>query len=269
MHAVGHLVGIDADERRPDAVDRRAGTARSSGPRSPRGTSPRAVGGTSARTAASGRRRSPRAGSGSRAGRRAAGRERGALEGGADAALVQPVADLVHGAEERLEVVLVVAGRDADIGRREPRAERMNRRVEPERLGLEAEGGDRRETELGAARLRGTARRRFPFLHRLAAAAISGISSSLSRAKTCMHLGRRRPRLEVVEEDVVGVGGGLEARDVLLLELELPVEPRAGTRRSRWPHAQRPRPPCPPTLPWSARRRDRRVPVAPSPSRDA
>ena len=41
------------------------------------------------------------------------------------------------------------------------------------------------------------------------------------------HLGRRRARLEVVEEDVVGVGDRLEARDVLALQLELPVEPRS------------------------------------------
>ena len=48
------------------------------------------------------------------------------------------------------------------------------------------------------------------------------------------HLGRRRPRLEVVEEDVVRVGGRLEARDVLAASARAAGRATAGRRRSRW-----------------------------------
>ena len=49
---------------------------------------------------------------------------------------------------------------------------------------------------------------------------------ALEPVEDALHLGRRRSRLEVVEEDVVRIVGRLEARDVLALQLELPVEPR-------------------------------------------
>ena len=109
----------------------------------------------------------------------------------------------------------------------ERRAERMHRRVEPERPGVEAEGRHRREAD-GALSLLG---------ERAAAEAAAVVCRAHLGDQRHEHLleavedgrtsARRRPRLEVVEEVVVRVGRRLEAGDVLLLELELPIEPGA------------------------------------------
>ena len=199
--------------------------------------------------------------------RRAARGERRALERRADAALVEAVADLVHAAEQRLEVGLGVARRDADVGRRERGAERMDGAVEPERRRLEAECGHHGEAD-----------RRWPSSGNgpvAEAAAALGRSRDqrhellLEPVEDDPHLGRRRSRLEVVEQDVVRIVGGLEARDVLALQLELPVEPRAEGGVVVLAPARPPTPPCPRRPPWSARRRARTARAAPSPSRGA
>ena len=56
--------------------------------------------------------------------------ERRARQRGIDLALVEAVAELVYGREQRLEVVLVIAGGDPDIGGGDAGRERMGRLVE-------------------------------------------------------------------------------------------------------------------------------------------
>ena len=71
------------------------------------------------------------------------------------------------------------------------------------------------------------------------------------------HLGGRRARLEVVEEDVVRVVAPARSTRCTRASARAGGRARAGTRRSRSRRGRRPTPPSPRTPPSSARRRDR------------
>ena len=156
---------------------------------------------------------------------RAARGERGALERRADAALVEPVADLVHAAEQRLEVVLVVPRRHPDIGRRERGAERMHGAVEAERQVVVAEGGHDGDSDRLLAVLRERACTEVDA--RIGRRGDQGNELFLEAGEDGADFLRRRPGLVIVEEHVVRVARRVEAGDVLALQLEMPVEPRA------------------------------------------
>ena len=68
--------------------------------------------------------------------------QRRSLERRADAPLVDAVPGLVHGGEEREEVVLRVAARQANVAEPEGDLERVHRRVEAELVPGRAEGLD-------------------------------------------------------------------------------------------------------------------------------
>ena len=99
MQAVGHLVGLDADQRGPHLVDRAVERRSSTLPKSP-GTAPGSAGRPSASTRCCGRRGSRTGGSATRAAPSRRRGERRPLERLVDAVLVRAVPALVHGGEE-------------------------------------------------------------------------------------------------------------------------------------------------------------------------
>ena len=146
--------------------------------------------------------------------------------------LVEPVAVLVHRREQRLEAVLVVVRRDADVVDAGAGRERMLGRVDAPRVGAVAEhvddlvverdllverevAGEERVVDLAAAQLRDQR-------HEL----------GLDLGEDARHLGRLHLRLEVVEQDVVRLVRRLEALDVAAAQLDVALEQRAGTARS-------------------------------------
>ena len=132
VQPVARLVGIDPDERAADAVHRAVEVLERDVAERP-GTTPARAGRTSARTEATVRRRSPRACSATRGASRDAPSQSGVRSSvGLDAPLVEAVTALVHRGEEREEVVVGVAAREADVAEAERDLERMDRRVEPE-----------------------------------------------------------------------------------------------------------------------------------------
>ena len=158
MQPVRRLVGVDADQRRPRAVDRAVeALERDVGEHVREAVAERRVEPapelerpaddvlpeTALRLVQRGR---------------AAGRERAPVERGVAAVLVEAVADLVHRREDRgaVQVVLGVARREANVLRRERDAERMDGRVEPERPLVRAERpcDDERQLVLHVDRVR-------------------------------------------------------------------------------------------------------------------
>src|SRR5207248_6804228 len=78
---------------------------------------------------------------------RGAACERCAVELGRDLALVDAVAELVHGGEDAAQVVLLEARRQADVADRETRRERVLAAVEPPRALVEPEPLEERADE--------------------------------------------------------------------------------------------------------------------------
>ncbi len=154
---------------------------------------------------------------------RGAAGERRPLERARDAVLVEPVPALVHGREEAVEVVVVVARRQPDVVDRARARERMHCRVEPPRLPVEAEALQHVQLEplLGLAREEAVASGSLAVLR-------GGCDERdlllLQPGEDRADLGRRRPALEVVEEDVVGLVVVVEALDVAAAELEVRLE---------------------------------------------
>ncbi len=154
--------------------------------------------------------------------------ERAARELGRDAGLVEAVAELVQGGEVRdAEVVEVVAGGDADVGRAERLRERVRRGVEAPAVGVEA---DLLEHDHQRAAL-------VVDLERAGEdAVVAGLVAVAGGVGDEVHervaeLGEQRPQLsggepglEVVEQQVVGVLGGLEAGDVAVAQLDVALE---------------------------------------------
>ncbi len=152
-------------------------------------------------------------------------------------ALVEAVAELVQRGEVRdAEVVQVVARRDPDVLRAERLRERVRRRVQAPAVGVEAdrlEHGhhgaalvvDLERPGEGAvvARALAVPGRTRHELHELVA----------QRREQRPQLRGRQPGLEVVEQDVVGVRGGLEALDVAVAQLDVARQRVAETREVR------------------------------------
>ena len=156
-----------------------------------------------------------------------------------DAVRVEPVAGLVQRRPDRLEVVRAVARRQPDVAVRERRAERVRGRVEPPGALLEAE---RRDDALREAPLRvGVERRRGGTTRRPRARCGRARSAPGGVREHLAHLGRRHPRLVVVEQRRVGRVGRLEALDVAALQLDVRRAGRGGRRRSRRSGEPRPR----------------------------
>ena len=163
--------------------------------------------------------------------------ERAARELRRDAGLVEAVAELVQRGEVRdAEVVQVVARRDAHVLRAERLRERVRRRIQAPAVGVEAdrlEHGhhgaalvvDLERAGEGAvvARLAVGAGRARDELDELVA----------QRREQRPQLRGRQPGLEVVEQDVVGVRGGLEARDVAVAQLDVARQGVAEVREVR------------------------------------
>ena len=161
---------------------------------------------------------------------RAARCERCPVELGLAAVLVQAVADLVHGREQRVavEVVLGVSRREADVAgsRARCRTDAPSGRAGSTARRCRRRARRRRESSCWAlARVR--AARGTPRARRRGAAATRSRRAGLSRSKTVRTSSVFIPRLEVVQQHVVGIVGRREAVDVPVLELERAVEPRA------------------------------------------
>ncbi len=231
MQPVRRLVGVDADERRPRAIDR----AMEPLERHVRERLAERVAEPRVEPAPERQRAAdhvlPEAALRLVQRRRAARRERRTVERRVAAVLVEPVSDLVHRREERVpvQVVLGVAGRQADVAGREREAEGVDRRVEPEVLvrGAERAGHLERELVLRVARVR-------PGDERLGLVVGRGRGELAKRRleplEHASHLVGVHARLEVVEEHVVRVVRRRKALDVALLQLQGSVEPRPEAR---------------------------------------
>ena len=125
--------------------------------------------------------------------------ERRAHQRVGDPVRVEAVARLVQRRPDRLEVVGAVARREADVAVRERRAERVRRRIEAPGALLEAERRRRPARRTGAARRgrtsRGGTTRRPPAPSRDELG-----QRGAEHREHLAHLGRRHPRLVVVEE---------------------------------------------------------------------
>ena len=144
---------------------------------------------------------------------------------------VEAVAVLVHRREERLERVRVVVRRDPDVVATWTRRERVLGRVDPPAVGPVAEELDHlvREVTLAVGREVSVEERGVHL-------PLPQLGDQLHQRRLQLleqrpHLGRRRLRLVVVEEDVVPLGGAIRnAVDVLELQLHDPLE----RRQERW-----------------------------------
>ena len=141
VEVVGRLVGVDADQRALDGVDRAVegvGVDAARDPRAERLAQDRQHPAAERARAADDVLPQPALGLVDAERDRLA--ERAARELGRDARLVEAVAELVQGGEVGdAEVVQVVAGGDADVGRAERLRERVRRGVEPPAVGVEAD----------------------------------------------------------------------------------------------------------------------------------
>ena len=159
--------------------------------------------------------------------------ERRSLERRADAPFVQAVSRLVHRREERDDVVLRVATRQADVAETERDLERVNRRVEPELIPRDAEcfGELTREPLLRGDRIR-AAHERVLVVRRV----FSHERSELGRQhrEDFADLRRAHPRLVVLEQHVVRVVVRCEALDVLSTEIDDALEPGSERREVRF-----------------------------------
>ena len=150
--------------------------------------------------------------------------ERRPLERGRDAVLVEAVPALVHRREDRRDVVLLVARRQADVLRAGAGRERVHGQVEPGERLVEAEAPD----DLERVRVLRVDR---PRAGHEGVVAVDRADLGDQRDELSLqvvehrpHLGRLHPRLEVVEEDVVGLVVALEALDVAALQLDGALE---------------------------------------------
>ncbi len=150
--------------------------------------------------------------------------ERRPLERGRDAVLVEAVPALVHRREDRVDVALLVARRQADVLRARAGRERVHRQVEAREGGVEAEALDDLERVLvlcvdgpGAGQEGVVAVDR----------AVLGDQRhelGFELVEDAPHLRRLHPRLVVVEQDVVRLVVVLEALDVAALQLDGALE---------------------------------------------
>ena len=163
--------------------------------------------------------------------------ERAARELGRDLRLVEAVAELMQGGEVRdAEVVQVVARGDAHVRRAERLGERVRRGVQPPAVGVEADRlehvhdraalvvdleGAREDAVVAGVRA-GAGGRGDELDQRVA-----------QRLEQRPQLGGRQAGLEVVEQQVVGVLDGLEARDVAVAQLDVAGERVAEQREVR------------------------------------
>src|SRR5439155_11834798 len=127
--------------------------------------------------------------------------------------------------EDAAQALLVEARGQADVRDREAGGERVLAAVETPRARVEAEPLDERARE----RLLGLDGERT--LERLVGTALAHRADerdelALQMLENPLRLGGRQPVLVLVEEDVIRVVVGLEARDVAPLELELPLDVR-------------------------------------------
>ena len=217
VQVVGRLVGLDPDQAQPDLVDARGRARRRPSPRTARRGARAAAAAPTRRTAASGRRGSPTAGSGTR-GRRARPPRRASCGSGAG-----PSAPRRARARTR-------AGRSRtpSRGRPPPSASSAARRCGPccARTGAPTASrrqcsgskptaaSTRRRARCCADRGSGPGRRARP-RPAAAAAETSGTSSCCRRRTASRSSAVVRPRLVVVEQDVVRVrelAGAVEAR---------------------------------------------------------
>ena len=144
-----------------------------------------------------------------------------------DLRLVQPMAELVEGGEERHpEVVVVVAGGDADVARGYRHREGVRGRVQAPGVG--AEPDDLEDLEDRAALL---VRRVVAGEHPAVARLLGVAGGGDERRQRLAECGEQRAQLRrgelglvVVEQRVVGVREPLEARDVAVLELDVARE---------------------------------------------
>jgi hypothetical protein len=141
-----------------------------------------------------------------------------------DLMLVQPVAVLVHRGEERLEAVLVVVRRDADVVDAGAGGERMLGGIDAPRVGPVAEEVDDLVVERDLAVEWEVAAQ-----ERVVCVAIAQLRDQrdelvLDLLEDACDVGRLHLRLEVVQEDVVGLVLGLEALDVASAELDVALE---------------------------------------------
>ena len=136
VQPVGHLVGLDPDERALDPVHRAVeGVGVDAGAE----VLPHQRREHAAEGAAAPDHVLPQAALRLVQAERLGPAERRALERVGDSGLVEPVAALVHGAVQRRgEVALVPAGRDADVAGAEAGGERMHGVVDPPALAVEA-----------------------------------------------------------------------------------------------------------------------------------
>ena len=157
--------------------------------------------------------------------RHAAGQRR-ALERRAGSVLVEAVAALVHRGEQTGEAVRCVPRRDANVLHGEVRRERMRGEVDPPGGRVVPEGLDDRDDERLLAldrELRVEARG----VNRARVLDSSGDQRYLPLLETVErrpHLGGLHALLVVVEQDVVGLLRRLEAVDVGVRELDVPLE---------------------------------------------
>ena len=167
--------------------------------------------------------------------------ERAARELGRDPGLVEAVAELVQRREVRdAEVVQVVARGDAHVRRAERLRERVRRGIQAPAVGVEADrledvhhraalvvDLERAGEDAVVARVLVGAGGRRDELHQRVA----------KRLEQRPQLGGGEAGLEVVEQEVVGVLGGLEARDVAVAQVDVArqrvTEEREVRRRAR------------------------------------
>ena len=145
--------------------------------------------------------------------RRTAGEDR-ALKLARDTVLVQPVPALVHRPEQAVQVVLEVTRRQPDVGRAHRHGEGMDGRVEPPLVAVEAEPFDHLQLEL----LLPVDRERPSARGTLALAADRRDERHLRLLQPrehLSHLGRLHARLEVVEQHVVRLVVAFDAVEAL------------------------------------------------------
>src|SRR5581483_6710128 len=147
--------------------------------------------------------------------------------------LVEAVAVLVHRREERLQVVAVVVRRDADVVDARTGRERMLGRIDAPRLRAVAEEVDDLVVErdlLVDVEVAGE--------ERVVDVAVAEVGDQLDELgldlrEDARHLGGLHLRLEVVEQDVVGLCLRAEALDVAVAQLHVPLHKRQEEREVR------------------------------------
>jgi hypothetical protein len=167
--------------------------------------------------------------------------ERRAGERGVDVRLVQAVTELVERAEDRVEVVLGVAGRQPHVARRDRGRERVDRVVQAPAPVVDADLAQDRRDQLSL----GVDRERSADDERVVRGDRRGLDE---RDEAVAHppqrvlgVGRAHARLEVVEQRVVGALDLGKAGDVAPAQLDVAAQVRLEEREVRGLARPRPR----------------------------